>query len=63
MYKFTDGLLPSGFNDYFRTQSDIHTYNTRTASRSALGISSARTMQQKKEVIKDKWQRQGKVPV
>jgi len=36
MYKFTHGLLPAGFKDYFCTQSDIHTYNTRTASLSAL---------------------------
>ena len=43
MYKFTDGLLPPGFKDYFCTQSDIHTYNTATASRSAISISFART--------------------
>jgi len=43
--------LPSGFKDYFCTQSDIHTYNTRTASHSALGISFARTIQQKKDEI------------
>ena len=50
MYKFTHGLLSSGFNDYFCTQSDIHTYNTRTASHSALGISFARTNRRKKSL-------------
>ena len=50
MYKFTDGLLPPGFNDYFCRQSDIHTYNTRTASRSALGISFTRTNRRKKSL-------------
>jgi len=50
MYKFTHGLLPPGFNDYFCTQSDIHTYNTRTASHSALGISFARTNRRKKSL-------------
>jgi len=52
MYKFTHGLLPAGFKDYFCTQSDIHTHNTRIASLSALGISFART-NIKKEVTKD----------
>ena len=47
MYKFTHGLLPAGFKDYFCTQSDIHTYNIRTASLSALGISFARTNRRK----------------
>jgi len=50
MYKFTHGLLPPGFKDYFCTQSDIHTYNTRTASHSALGISFARTNRRKKSL-------------
>jgi len=50
MYKFTHGLLPAGFKDYFCTQSDIHTYNTRTASLSALGISFARTNRRKKSL-------------
>ena len=48
MYKFTHGLLPAGFKDYFCTQSNIHTYNTRTASLSALRISFARTNRRKK---------------
>ena len=34
-------LLSHRFKDYFCTQSVIHTYNTRTASLSALGISFA----------------------
>ena len=50
MYKFTHGLLPALFKDYFCTQSDIHTYNTRTASLSALGISFARTNRRKKSL-------------
>jgi len=53
MYKFTHGLLSPGFKDYFCTQSDIHTYNTRTASHSALaalGISFARTNRKKKSL-------------
>jgi len=50
MYKFTHGLLSSGFKDYFCTQSDIHTYNTRTASHSALSISFARTNSKKKSL-------------
>ena len=50
MYKFTHGLLPAGFKGYFCTQSDIHTYNTRTASLSALSISFARTNRRKKSL-------------
>ena len=50
MCKVTHGLLPTGFKDYFCTQSDIDTYNTRTASQSALGISFARTNRRKKSL-------------
>jgi len=50
MYKFTHGLLPPGLKDYFCIQSDIHTYNTRTATHSAFGISFARINRRKKSL-------------
>lgn len=43
MYQFKNGLLPSGFDDFFTPVSHIHNYNTRLASKSSYHLPSIRT--------------------
>jgi hypothetical protein len=49
MYKFYNNQLPSVFNDYFTTNSEIHSYNTRRAK--DFHLFSVKTCSRKKSII------------
>ena len=43
MKKFYNKLLPSVFDDFFRSASDVHDFNTRFSTSQIFGIPKART--------------------
>ena len=43
MYKFHNNLLPVAFHSYFISVSNVHSYNTRFASKQSYHIPKART--------------------
>ena len=43
MYKFTNNLLPSMFDDFFKTVDSVHTYSTRLATKNSFHLQNAKT--------------------
>ena len=45
MYDYHHNLLPSSFENFFKTVASIHSYNTRLASKSTYYLNTIKTMQ------------------